>query len=44
MKLSFKLFEYKGTPIYINMLFLALFLFLPVNIPMNIIALKKNVF
>jgi stage IV sporulation protein FB len=32
MKLSFKLFEYKGTPIYINMLFLALFLFLPVNI------------
>lgn len=32
MKLSFKIFEYKGTPIYINMLFLALFLFLPVNI------------
>jgi stage IV sporulation protein FB len=36
MKLSFKLFEYKGTPIYINMLFLALFLFLPVNVTLFI--------
>jgi stage IV sporulation protein FB len=36
MKLSFKIFEYKGTPIYINMLFLALFLFLPVNITISI--------
>jgi stage IV sporulation protein FB len=37
MKLSFKIFEYKKIPIYFDLLFLALFIFLPVNLTIYIL-------